>query len=339
MILLLPKQLFYTQVDSVIAPIAVIVLAALVVFLAATPPGRPPTFKHFMLVNAAFAVWFLMRNDVLPGWLIVTALIARQRLSYMVVPLALSVTIAVGWGLYKRPYRHEFNPMPTNTGEVLFLSLCEVPGTFRFPCTDDGYADWIMRASHAEATSQKANNVAIMEVIRYWFTYPVHFITMVWTKFTESVTELFWSGVFTRFNKMYGLMRDSGVAMFLMVAVLLSLAVNYQRRRSLVLGWILFFNMPLFYIVYASSGRFFPPANVSLVVAAVPLLFDRDFYRQLRQRRQQAILALACLGAVVIGGWSLQYVTYRYESIHYWAPLLDPRPSTIANPPQPGLPR
>ena len=339
MIVLLPKQLHYTQVDSIIAPVSVLVGTALIVYLAETDPDEAPSLGMFLLVNAPFALWFLLRNDVLPGWLIVTAVIARRRLALMIIPVAVAATIAVAWGLYKRPYRQEFNLMPTNTGEVMFLSLCEVPGTFQYACTDDGYANWITRASHAEITSQVASDVGVREVIRYWFTYPVHFVFMLWTKFMSCIHEQFWSGFFTRFNKGFSILRDSGVAVYLLVAVWLSLILNYERRRSFFLGWVLFFNMPLFFIVYASAGRFYPPSGASLLLAATPLILDSGFYKQLYRRRWHTAVALLCVAAFALtGGW-IDSKVRTSDTLHYWAPLLDPRASTIAFPPPLPAPR
>ena len=60
-------------------------------------PGRPPGVRTFLLVNAAFALWFVMRNDVLLGWFAVTALLARRRIAYMAIPVALALTIAGAW--------------------------------------------------------------------------------------------------------------------------------------------------------------------------------------------------------------------------------------------------
>src|SRR5439155_3890851 len=83
------------------------------------------------------------------------------------------------------------------------------------------------------------------------------------------------------FNRLYGVARASGLFGLLLAVVAVSLAVNHQRTRSFLLGWVLFLNMPLFFVVFSSGGRFYSAAGVSLVVAAVPLLFERGFYKQM----------------------------------------------------------
>lgn len=332
LVTLLPKQLNYTQVDSIIAPMALVVAATLFIHLAATRGGERPPFRTFLLVNAAFAFWFLMRNDVLPGWLAVSVILAARRWRYVVVPLLLMMTVGVTWALYKQQYTHEFSPLPTNTGEVLFLSLCEVPGRFPYPCTDVGYFDWVTRISRTDATSRRASDRAVREVVRYWVTYPVHFGFMVISKFRRCVYDESWPGIHTRFNWLYTTGREAGAFLFLLTAVAVAIAVNHERRRSILLGWTLFFNMPLFFVAFESAGRFYSAAGVGAVVAAVPLLFEPGFYEQIARQRRRALVVLACIAALAIGGGWVEYVVRTNDALHYWAPLLDPRASTLAFP-------
>ena len=268
---LLPKQLSYTAVDSIVAPISLLVLAALLVYQANTRTGEPPPFWTFLLVQVAFALWFLMRNDVLPGWIVVSAVLARGRWRRMVIPVVLAVTIALPWAIYKRQYRHEFNLLPTNSGEVLFLSLCEVPGAFPYEFTDTGYFEWAARVGHRDPSSQRASNLAVAEVLRHWVTYPVHFAFMVSVKLRRCLFDEAWPGFRTPVNLLYGgVPRNMGLFPFLLGVVVLSVAVNHQRWRSILIGWALFFNMPMFFVAFGSMGRFYAPAGVSLIVAAIP---------------------------------------------------------------------
>jgi len=326
---ILPKRLGYTQVDSIMAAIALIVASALLVHLTALRRGAAP-FRTFLLVNAAFALWFLMRNDVLPGWLIVAFMLAERRWRYAAVPLVLAMTIAMPWALYKQRYRGEFNLLPTNAGEVLFLGLCEVPGRFPYDCSDGGYFDWAKRVTRTDPTSQRTSDRAVREVVRHWITYPVHFTFMVIAKLRRCVFAESWPGVHTRFNSLYTRGREAGLFLILLSTVAAAIAVNHERRRSILLGWPLFFNMPMFFLVYESSGRFYETASVAAVVAAVPLLAERGFYDQIVRRRRHAIVALACVAALTIGGAWIEYVVRTNDALHYWAPLLDPRASTLA---------
>jgi hypothetical protein len=329
LIVLLPKQVNYTEVDSVIAPIALLVLSAIIVMLSTTPAGEPPPFRAWLLVNAAFALWFLMRNDVLPGWIVVSAGLAGWRWRRLALPVALMAAIALPWALYKRQYRHEFSLMPTNAGEVLFLSLCEVPGAFPFECTDGGYFAWANRFSGGGPSSQRTSNLAIAEVVRHWITYPVHFGFMVLVKLRRCVIDDSFPGFRTRLSALYSGFLRKGLFTFLLTLVGVSLAVDHQRRRSILLGWPLLLNMPIFLIVFGSSGRFYAAAAVSLIVTAVPLLFERGLSSQVRRHPWRGAMVAAGVALFIAGGPRVEDWVRTHDSLHYWAPLLDPGRSTL----------
>ena len=331
LIILLPKQLGQTEVDSVIAPVSLIVLSALVVHLSQPDDGGAPPMWAVLLVNAACAVWFALRNDVLPGWIGLSVALAGRRWSRLVVPLVLMTSIALPWALYKRQYRHEFNLMPTNTGEVLLLGLCEAPGSFAYECSDDGYAEWARRAGHADVTSQSASNLAVAEVVRHWVTYPVHFGFMVWFKMRRCLLDQSWPGFRTRLSVLYfAIYRGLGLFVFLLAVVGTALAVGHARRRTLLLGWALFLNMPLFWVVFASAGRFYSAAGVSLLVAAIPLLFDEGLYVRVRQYPWRAVAVIACVGLFIVGAPRVEDWMLRHDAVHYWAPFLDSHDSSLA---------
>jgi hypothetical protein len=329
LLVLLPKQVANTQVDAPIAAIAIVVLAALLVHLSERSDDGRPTAGAFVLVNVAFALWFVMRNDVLPGWIVVSLVLAHRRWRYLAVPALLIVTIALPWALYKQHYRHELDLMPTNTGEVLFLSLCEVPGAFPYDCSDAGYLEWAARISPSDPTSSATSHRAVAEVVRHWVTYPVHFVLMVEAKFRRCVFVTGWPGFRTLLNQPYGTIQEGGGFLVLLAVVVVSVVVNHQRLRSVLLGWALFFNMPLFFVAYESSGRFYAGAGVSLVVAAVPLMFESDLYRQMARHPRRVAAVLVCVAAFLVGAHPAEDWVLKNDSLHYWAPLLDPSRSTL----------
>src|SRR5262249_3295540 len=241
LLVLMPKQIAQTQADSLVVPIAILGLAALLHVFAAGSRDGSASLTRYPVAIAAFASWFAVRTDVLPGWFAVTALLARRRWGLVLLTAIVAAAIAVPWAVYKRQYRHEFDLLPTNTGEVLFLSLCEVPGTFPYPCTDTGYFDWATRISQSDPTSARASNRAVVEVIRHWVTYPVHFALMVWFKFRRSVYDWAWPGFQTPFNAPFILARERSGFLVLATAIALAIAVDHQRRRSVLLGWPLLF--------------------------------------------------------------------------------------------------
>ena len=321
---LLPKQVSQTQSDSLVVPIAVLSLAALLYLYAAErerPSARSPRYPVAM---AVFALWFVVRNDVLPGWFAITAVAARRRWLALLLTACAAGVIAVPWAMYKRQYRHEFDLLPTNTGEVLFLSLCEPPGTYRYPCTDDGYFAWASAIDHHDPTSAGASNRAVVEVIRSWLTYPVHFVLMVWFKLRRSLFDWAWPGIQTPFNTPFIRARELGGFLLLVTAVIMSIAVGHQRRRSVLLGWPLLFDLPIFLVVFASAGRFAGPAGVSAVVAGVPLMFERGFYAQMRRHPWRAAVVLACAAGFALAAAPVEHFIVSHDALHYWAPLLDP---------------
>jgi hypothetical protein len=328
LVALLPNHFFYTQNDSVVPPIALLALAAMAVYIAERGDGPPP-LGAFVLVNAAFALWFFMRNDVLPGWILLAFILAGPRRIYLAIPAVLILTIALSWGLYKRQYRHEFNAMPTNTGEVLFLGLCEVPGKFPYACDDNGYLVWAQRMSGSDPTSQRASNAAVGEVVRHWVTYPVHFALMLVVKLRRCLYAEFFPGKYTGFSAIYMFLRDQGLVAVLVGLVGVALAVNHQRRRTLLFAWALFFNMPFFFVMYSSTGRFYPAASVSLIVASVPLLFEKGLYGQIVRHPWRAAAVVACVAVFAIGAVPVQNWIIGHDSVHYWTPLLDPGASTL----------
>jgi hypothetical protein len=270
-----------------------------------------------------------MRNDVLPGWIVVSVVLAGRHWRRLAVPVALMAAIALPWALYKRQYRHEFNLMPTNTGEVLFLSLCEVPGAFPYECTDTGYFAWANRFGGGVPTSQRASNLAVAEVVRHWATYPVHFGYMVLVKMRRSVVDESWPGFGTRLSGLYqGILKKGAFALLLALAGV-AIAVDHQRRRTVLLGWPLVLNMPLFFVVFGSAGRFYSAAGVSLLVTAVPLFFEWGLSSQVRRHPWRAATVLACLGLFFAGGPRVEQWVRANDSVHYWTPLLNPDRSTL----------
>jgi hypothetical protein len=212
---------------------------------------------------------------------------------------------------------------------VAFLSLCEVPGRFPYPCTDAGYFEWAARIGQSDPTSARASNRGVVEVVRYWLTYPVHFVLMVWFKLRRSVYDWAWPGFQTPFNLPFIQARAHGGFLVLMTAVVLSIAVDHQRRRSLLLGWPLLFDLPIFLIVFASAGRFAGPAGVSAIVAGVPVLLERGLYDQIRRHRWRAALIVGCSVTFALVAAPVEQFIVARDALHYWAPLLDPRQSSL----------
>jgi len=336
LIVLMPQQLAYTQVDSIVASLQLLVLATLMRYLAAERDGGAP-LARFVEVNLAFALWFAMRSDVTPGWFVIAGVLAYRRWGRLVLPAALLLAIAVPWGVYKRQYQHEFSLMPTNMGEVLLLGLCEVPGAFPYECVDDGYFAWARSHGFEDPTTSSASSHASREAVRHWATYPVHFVFMVMTKAQAALTTESFPGFSTALNVMYTVIdesksRDTHVFYALLLVLAASLAVWYEGRRTLLVGWALFLNMPIFFVMFASNGRFYTAPAISLVAATVPLLVDRGFYRAIAARPLRATVAAGCVLLFAAGAGPAERFVMAHDAIHYWSPLLDPAKSSLRFP-------
>jgi len=159
----------------------------------------------------------------------------------------------------------------------------------------------------------------------------VHFGFMVWFKLRRCVLDQSWPGFKTRLSFLYtGILRGVGLFVPLLALVIIAIAVGHARERTLMLGWVLWLNMPIFLIVFTSGGRFYAPAGVSLLVAAIPLLFERDLYGRIRRYPWRAGFVVACFGLLVAGGASIEDLVLRHDALHYWAPFLDPHDSSLA---------
>jgi hypothetical protein len=87
--------------------------------------------------------------------------------------------------------------------------------------------------------------------------------------------------------------------------------------------------MPIFWVVFASAGRFYAAAGVSLLVAAIPLLFDQGLYARVRQCPWRAVVVIACFGLFIVGAPRVEDWMLRHDAVHYWAPFLDPHDSSL----------
>jgi hypothetical protein len=128
---------------------------------------------------------------------------------------------------------------------------------------------------------------------------------------------------------LYGISGNNSLFVVLLIVMASALAVNYQRRRTLLLAWAVFLNMPMFFVTYSSRGRFYPAAGVSLLAATVPCLCDREYYRAIAGRRWRAAMLVACLAAFVVLGPRVEQLMTRNDALHYWTPWLDPGQSTL----------
>jgi hypothetical protein len=333
---LLPKQLGFAQVDSIIAPIAILLLAALCFRWRHTDADRPGRWGVDVVVHLTFALWFVMRPDVLPGWLLVSTILHWRNWKRLLIPAAFILAIGVSWGLYKTKFTHEFSPTTSSVGAALICGLWEVPSRFASSCTDEAYFAWVREHTSLQPKTQAASNFATRETVRFWLTFPGHFIIMLNHKMMKGLDGDFWPGYRTDLQRgtdtqriASRVLRRPVATLALLTTIALCLAVGYHRCRTLVLAWPIYFNAPFFWLTFSSSGRFYSAVSVALLVAGVPPLLDRTFYTSVIQRpwRSAAVVASMVLFAAV--AWPFHQWLLQNESFHYWTPLLSPDKSLL----------
>ena len=68
---------------------------------------------------------------------------------------------------------------------------------------------------------------------------------------------------------------------------------------------------------------------MGLLVATLPLLCDAEFYTVLARHPWRVAVVIACVTAFVAGGSRVEALIAANDSLHYCAPLLDPKQSTL----------
>ena len=191
--------------------------------------------------------------------------------------------------------------MTTNTvGQNAWIGLWQVPSKFRWQTADASYFKYA-EAKGVPPTSKRANDVTVREVARFAATYPVYMAHLMLHRFLEFVDVNVFNGVLRFPHVVYERLR--GVPVFaLMGVVLLCLLLGHEARRTLLRGWPLFFNLPLFLLFFSDGMRHVAPVSAALLAAALPPLMEPAFYRVVWQRRRSAAaLAVVAPGRVSPG--------------------------------------
>ena len=330
LVALLPKQLGYTQGDSVIIAIALLVLTALCLRLKAMDEGRRVSLRLDGFVHFAFAMWFSIRPDVLPGWFVVAVFLHWRDWRRLLLPLALVLSIGINWGLYKAKYTHEFVPTTSSVGASLICGLWEVPSRFARPCSDEWYSEWIQAHTPFDPKSQAASAFATREAVKVWLTYPGHFVIMMYHKFLRCVDGDLWPGFPTDLQRsLFRVIPRPPIVLFLLTALALCIVNGFERRTVMLLAWPLALDAPFFWVMFASEGRFYGAVGVALLVAALPPLFDRGFYLFLLSRPWRSAGVLLAAGLFAVYRWPVHDWLLRNDAFHYWSPLLNPAHSLL----------
>lgn len=334
LIAMLPKTPYYSQMESMIVGIACLLLAAACLFIADTEERRQVRLSRHVLLHLAFALWLSLRVDVLPLWAITSLLLygwppARWR--YLALPASLVLLICVPWGLFKLRFAPELSMTTNSFGASLMVGNWEVPHPFVWKVEDGTYFAFAKDIPGGAAT-KAASDYAVREVLRFWLTFPLYLVSLVWHEMLNAVQGQINSG--TQIKTWLTL---SGRTIFAAAAVLLAaLLVRYKPHRLLLLGGILAFNLPIFFLVYSGGGRFYNVAQPVIVLLPLLILADRDFWTRVRDRPWALVLALLVPGLIGLYGRNLDRWMIQHDGFRFAAPFADPARSPLVvwrNPP------
>lgn len=317
-ILLLPVNIVFLMIiESIMPAVAIFCLTASYLFLWQyyKSETRDVSLPFHFLLHGSFALWFLIRTDIVPAWFLVSVFLYCRRfrtLKYFLIPLFFFLSIGIPWALFKMKYTGVFSMTTESVGASFMGGLWEVPHKFIWEPSDVAYFDWV-GSFGLDYKTKAASDFAMNECLRFCFTYPFYIFSLVWHKFT----------IFLNIDKM------SVPIMFLLIVPFIAILIGYKRMQTLLLGWMIFFNMPIFFVFYSSGGRFYDPAFISLIVVGCSFLFDKEFYARITQYMRPVCFILVLALGVLLFGNSLDQFLIRQDRLRYWAPLLDPTKSSL----------
>jgi hypothetical protein len=320
----MPSQLANTQADSIMVAIYLLTAAASCLYLDRERAVGFPPLRYHLLLHTPFALWFLTRPEGVVGWAALSLILYRRAWRYLLLPAALYLAIGLAWAAYKQRYTGEFS-MTTNTvGDNAWIGLWQVPSKFRWQTKDESYFEWAA-AVDVPPTSKRASDTALREVARFALTYPVYVSHLALHRLLRFADVNSFNGIVNYPHLDYERLR--GPAVWALAAVVaLCLALGHEARRTLLLGWPLLFNLPLFLLFFSDDMRHVAPCTAALFVAAVPPLLEPGFYRSVLRRKASAL----AIGLALLLGWPLAHWADRAllasDSWRYWTPFLDPAP-------------
>jgi len=115
-----------------------------------------------------------------------------------------------------------------------------------------------------------------------------------------------------------------------LAVIAVAVFTRYRPVMVLLLGWILFFNAPLYFLVYSSAGRFYNVALAAVLLLTVLLLCDARFYRAVLRHPWAAGITIAVALAIALGGQKLDDYFIKTDSFRFSSPFLDPAQSRLA---------
>jgi hypothetical protein len=316
---LLPFHFHRVTIESVMPAVILFSLGIGCFWIEKRSQQKPiPLFLHLFL-HLSFALWFILRTDVLPAWALVSLILYGKSVRtwrYFLIPSAFFLCIGLSWALFKLSLLNEFCMTTHSVGASMMIGLWEVPHKFIWTVSDGAYFHW-MDEMGISAVTKEGSDYAVKEVFRFCLTYPIYTLSLIFHKM------LF-------FLKSFGpLSSIPWKTLLLSFPLSVSLILNYKRFQTFLLAWPVFFNIPLFFVFYASGGRFYIAPVICLIIASLSLLLDAGFYRKIIASSKKTAMILLSYIAMIAFGPMLDDYLVRNEFLRYWAPFLDPKMSTL----------
>lgn len=320
----MPNQLANTQADSIMVAIYLLTAAALCLYLERERAGAWPPFRYHVLVHLSFALWFLTRPEAVVGWAALSLILYWRAWRYLLLPAALYLAIGLSWGAYKYQYTGEFSTTTNTVGDNAWIGLWQVPSKFRWQTADASYFEWATSVG-VPPTSKRASDTALREVARFGLTYPVYMVHLAVHRFLGFVDVNVFNANLTYPRVVYERLRGPAVWLLMSVATLCFL-LPHEPRRTLLIGWPLLFNLPLFLLFFSDGMRHIAPVSAALFCTSVPSLLEAGFYKGLAGRRRLTIaVAVALMVLWFVLHWA-DRALLASDAWRYWTPFLDPAP-------------
>ena len=323
-----PHQFDLTQVESVMISVIVILSGSMCLFLSQRDDNGHVSLPYHILLHASFALWFLIRPDITPGWFAVSLVLYYRSWRYLLIPVAFFLLIGGSWGLSKYEKTGNFVMTTSSFGASLLVGLWEVPHKFKWDVSDASYYN-LVRKHGFQPWSPEASSFAVKETIRFWFTYPIYVISLVWHELMLYLyTGLCWPGscFFPHFPYVY---LHGHYMLGLLTLLALSFVYHWKALQTFLLGWGVYFNLTIFLLVFSGAGRFYTPPSASLLIAALPLLFETELYRRVFHRPLPALIIIGLAIAVGVWGREVDTLLIGWDELRYFAPFLDPHDSPL----------
>jgi hypothetical protein len=336
-----PATPWYTFIETMMPGIACIVLAAGCYFAAEWEKrGSAPLIYHLIL-HGAFALWFSIRPDIVPAWVIVSLILYVPRpreWPKIAIPVVLFLAIGLSWALFKRQFTGEFNMTTNSFGASLMVGMWDAPHPFVWSVTDGAYFGWLKENGlGSELFSARGSAWAIAEVFRFMLVYPLHVVALVANEFMAFIWRENCPGyslspflvAMIPLGDLIPNINYCGWTTLAALAVALTAAVvRYKPMRLLMTSSILFFNVPIFFLTYSSAGRFYNTAVPAMLVLLAAFCGDLGYWRALRARPFRAAAAVALILGIALFGERVATAMLT-DRFRYSFSILDPTSSTL----------